>query len=185
MNILTVPNCLTLLRLGLLPVVLVLYRQGWHVAAGVTFAGSMLTDAVDGWLAGKLDQRSALGLYLDPVVDKIVILVLLYELALSGLIPFVVAHLFLARELVQNGVRAAAAVNGAVVGANWMGKTKAALQTILITAGLVLPALSSGWRHEAAGVVRTTFPACAWGLLALTWCCTAVFIRRNRQLLAL
>jgi len=143
----------------------------------------MLTDCVDGWLAKRLGQCTSLGLYLDPVVDKVVILVLLYELARGRLIHGAVPHLFLARELLQNGVRAAAAARGTVVGANWMGKSKACLQTALVAWGLMMPGLAV--RLPAAGKrLAGALDVSAWAVLGLAWCFFAVFVYRNRRLFA-
>ena len=179
----TAANLITLLRLAALPVVIVLLRQGQTLAAGLVFLAAMLTDAFDGYVARRMGQVSRLGLYLDPVVDKILVLGLLYELAHARLLHPAIPHLLLARELLHNGVRAAAAKAGTVVGANWMGKTKAVLQTVLITWALLLPAAAS---HLPEGRYRSLYKA----LQAYAWCvllvACAFFIRfawKNRALL--
>jgi cardiolipin synthase (CMP-forming) len=69
----TVPNQITLLRLGFLPcfLILIIYdHYGWALAVLVV-AG--LSDGVDGLLARRLDQKSALGAYLDPIADKLLL----------------------------------------------------------------------------------------------------------------
>ena len=183
-DLLTVPNLLTLARLASLPIVTVLARRGQVVAAAAVFLAGMGTDVLDGWLAKKLKQQTRLGLYLDPVVDKIVILVLLYELSYTGLLQAVVPHLFLVRELLQNAVRAVAAGRGAVVGANWMGKTKAVLQTVLIAWGLLLPALVDRLPGAAGISCCRAFHAMVWGVLLMTWCFFGVFLCWNRAVFA-
>lgn len=180
-GILTVPNLLTLSRLAALPVVIALSRSGHPAAAAVVFIVAMLTDCFDGFLAKRLNQQSVLGLYLDPVVDKIVILSLFYHLALVEVLFPAVAHLFLARELLQNGVRAVAASRGSVVGANWMGKAKAWLQSVLIAWGLLLPALTTS--PSTAEALRTAINASACLVLAICWCFLAMFVHRNRSLI--
>src|SRR5258708_17916157 len=69
----TVPNHITLLRLGCLPLSLILiayehYR--WAIAV-LVLAG--LSDGIDGLLARQLNQRSSLGAYLDPIADKLLL----------------------------------------------------------------------------------------------------------------
>jgi cardiolipin synthase (CMP-forming) len=69
----TVPNQITFLRLGFLPIFLILisyeqYRWGLLV---LVVAG--LSDGIDGLLARKLNQRSSLGAYLDPIADKLLL----------------------------------------------------------------------------------------------------------------
>ncbi len=70
----TVPNQITLLRLGFLPFFLILifyeqYRLGAAVAGGLRGFPTASTDL----LARKLNQRSALGAYLDPIADKLLL----------------------------------------------------------------------------------------------------------------
>lgn len=66
----TVPNVLSLVRLGLIPVFVVLSVRGQFTAAFVLFVGAAATDALDGWIARRFDQISRLGTYLDPAADK-------------------------------------------------------------------------------------------------------------------
>jgi len=69
----TVPNQITLLRLGFLPFFLILisYEEYKWALLVLVFAG--LSDGIDGLLARKLNQRSALGAYLDPMADKLLL----------------------------------------------------------------------------------------------------------------
>src|ERR1700688_2342555 len=69
----TVPNQITLLRLGFLPIFLILisYEDYRWALAVLVVAG--LSDGIDGLLARKLDQRSSLGAYLDPIADKLLL----------------------------------------------------------------------------------------------------------------
>jgi CDP-diacylglycerol--glycerol-3-phosphate 3-phosphatidyltransferase len=180
----TIPNGLTLLRLGLLPVVVLLVRAGRSELAAGVFMLAMVTDAVDGWLARLLNQRSRLGVYLDAVVDKVILLTMFYELGLSQTLPMAVAHLLLARELLVSGVRSAAASGGAVVGANWMGKVKAAWQTLLIFWGLLMPAVSAVIPHGRWVMVQTALVVCAWTLVAVAWLFLLRFVYLNLALLA-
>src|SRR5881394_523860 len=72
-RILTVPNQLTFLRLGFLPlfIILLLYRSySWALAILILAA---LTDGLDGLLARSLNQKTALGAYLDPIADKLLL----------------------------------------------------------------------------------------------------------------
>lgn len=69
----TVPNQITLLRLGFLPffLILVFYEEyRWALVVLVLVAFS---DALDGFLARYLHQKSALGAYLDPIADKLLL----------------------------------------------------------------------------------------------------------------
>ncbi len=69
----TVPNQITLLRLGFLPIFLILisYEEYRWALAVLVIAG--LSDGIDGLLARQLNQRSSLGAYLDPIADKLLL----------------------------------------------------------------------------------------------------------------
>jgi CDP-diacylglycerol--glycerol-3-phosphate 3-phosphatidyltransferase len=179
----TVPNLLTASRLLALPFIIALCRSGHSLGAVLVFVAAMLTDCIDGWLARRLNQTSRLGLYLDPVVDKAVVLTLFYELAAGRMLPTAIPHLFLVRELLQNGVRAAAATGGQIVGANWMGKTKAALQSTLLGFGLGMPWLADRMSPDTFMNLETLWRWACWAVLVLSWIFFGMFLFRNRGLL--
>ena len=69
----TVPNQITFLRLGFLPVFLMLIAYDRYRWALLVLVVSGLSDGFDGLLARSLNQRSALGAYLDPIADKLLL----------------------------------------------------------------------------------------------------------------
>src|ERR1700716_1829598 len=69
----TVPNQITLLRLGFLPFFLILISYEHYRWALAVLVVAGLSDGIDGLLARKLNQRSALGAYLDPIADKLLL----------------------------------------------------------------------------------------------------------------
>src|SRR5215831_20097326 len=69
----TVPNQITLLRLGFLPFFLILISYEHYPWALLVLIVAAVSDAADGLLARKLNQRSALGAYLDPLADKLLL----------------------------------------------------------------------------------------------------------------
>ena len=64
-----VPNALSLLRLSLVPVLLTLAWNGWGKIFFSLLVFSLLTDALDGWLARKLNQATEFGARLDSWAD--------------------------------------------------------------------------------------------------------------------
>lgn len=80
-----IPNILTLSRIVLIPVFVIIFYLpvSWnYLAACVIFILAAITDGLDGYYARKLGLTSALGAFLDPVADKLmitVVLVLLVE----------------------------------------------------------------------------------------------------------
>lgn len=79
---LTIPNAISLLRLLAVPVFLYLSSLGEFKLAFFLIVAAALTDALDGWLARKLNQRSAFGAILDPAADKVMVVLgyLMYTL---------------------------------------------------------------------------------------------------------
>jgi cardiolipin synthase (CMP-forming) len=69
----TVPNQITFLRLGFLPVFLILIAYEHYRWALFVLVVAGLSDGIDGLLARSLNQRSALGAYLDPIADKLLL----------------------------------------------------------------------------------------------------------------
>jgi cardiolipin synthase len=98
-RIFTVPNQLTILRLGFLPffVITVKYNHfGW--ALGILIVAG-LSDGLDGVLARTLNQRSELGAYLDPIADKLLLSTSYLVLALKHKLAWWLAILVLGRDM--------------------------------------------------------------------------------------
>ena len=139
-RILTVPNQLTFLRLGFLPffIILVLYRRyPWALAILLLAA---LTDAMDGMLARTLQQKTALGAYLDPIADKLLLSSSFVALALDGQIRWWLTILVLGRDVL---ILITAAVILATVGyrpfpPSIFGKITTTLEILLVFVVLML-----------------------------------------------
>jgi cardiolipin synthase (CMP-forming) len=98
-RIFTVPNELTFLRLAFLPVFIIAIQYDRYLwALGVLVAGG-LSDALDGWLARSLNQKTALGAYLDPIADKLLMSSSYFVLALKGKLGWWLAILVLGRDV--------------------------------------------------------------------------------------
>lgn len=75
-----IPNTITLFRVGLIPVFIFAFYMDYpnsHVVATSIFFIAGISDWFDGYLARKLDQHSALGAFLDPLADKLMVVVAL------------------------------------------------------------------------------------------------------------
>src|SRR5271169_3629862 len=95
----TVPNQITFLRLGFLPFFLVLILYEEYRWALLVLMCAALTDAVDGLLARRLDQKSALGAYLDPIADKLLLSSSFIVLAMSKKIGWWLVILVISRDI--------------------------------------------------------------------------------------
>ena len=94
------PNSLTFLRLLLaVPIGLLILREQFELALWLgALAG--LTDALDGYLARKLDAYSRLGAILDPIADKTMVTSIFTSLAAIGILPWYLAITVVARDLI-------------------------------------------------------------------------------------
>ncbi len=176
-----IPNILTVIRLLLIAPVIFLFRQGFYGWAAFLFLVAMLLDIADGAVARHLDVCSKFGTVLDPVVDKILILGLMYELAIAGLLHVWIAHLFLTRELLANGIRVFASSSSRPLGANAMGKFKAFCQTLIVAAGLYLPSLYHAFSGATFDHARWLLNCAAYVVLAMSWVFLLIFASRVRR----
>ena len=129
---LNIPNTLTLFRMGLIPVFIIAFywpHPNSHVVATSIFFIAGISDWFDGYLARKLNQQSALGAFLDPLADKLMVII--------ALVLLVAAHpennwllfsaiIIIAREIIISSLRewmAAQGKDGLVV-VSFAGKAK-------------------------------------------------------------
>ncbi|AHJ29293.1 CDP-diacylglycerol--glycerol-3-phosphate 3-phosphatidyltransferase [Nodularia spumigena CS-584] len=137
------PNAITFSRLLGIPFLLYgLYNptpQARWICLTI-FLVAALTDWLDGYLARKLNQITDLGKFLDPLVDKLLVLAPLLVLVELERIPAWGVFVILARELAIAGWR----VNQTTItGANIWGKLKTVSQIIAIS--LLIAPLSTLW----------------------------------------
>jgi cardiolipin synthase len=99
-RIFTIPNVLSFIRLGLVPVFLVLIILGHDAWALLTLIVSSVTDFLDGVLARRLNQVTRLGQLLDPAADRLFIFAALIGLAIRGIIPWWLLAVIVGRDVV-------------------------------------------------------------------------------------
>jgi cardiolipin synthase (CMP-forming) len=97
----TVPNQMTFLRLGFLPLFLVLVMNEHYKWALAVLLLAAVSDALDGWLARHLNQRTALGAYLDPIADKLLLSSSFLVLSLKGKIVWWLTTIVLTRDVLM------------------------------------------------------------------------------------
>jgi cardiolipin synthase len=98
-NRLNVPNILTLSRFILIPVYLIVFFEGYPKTAFFILVVAGLTDIVDGYLARSRGLVTQLGVMLDPLADKTMMLAVIISLLISGMIPWEAAVAILIRDL--------------------------------------------------------------------------------------
>jgi cardiolipin synthase len=143
----TAPNLLTLLRICLAPFLVAAILQGEYLLSFVLFIAAGLTDALDGFLARVLKQRSMLGHYLDPVADKLLLSTLFLVLMHKGLIPVTVTVLVFGRDV---GILLVAAILYMAVGRrefhpSLFGKANTLAQIVAVAAVLLRQLTAEAW----------------------------------------
>lgn len=99
----TVPNVLTFLRIGAVPVFLWLLEEEGYKGAFMLFLAAGITDTIDGVVARLTDSGSELGRKLDPVADKLLLVSAFVVLGMRGLVPVWLVALVIGRDLVILG----------------------------------------------------------------------------------
>ena len=133
----TLPNQITLFRIILIPIFLIVFYLplSWsHFGAFVIFWTASVSDALDGYLARKLNQSSAFGAFIDPVADKLMVvaaLVMIVQDYQSWLIA-IPAIIMIAREIFISALREFMSSRGKrdIIAVSEMGKYKTAAQML-------------------------------------------------------
>jgi cardiolipin synthase (CMP-forming) len=99
-HLLWLPNFISLLRLAAAPLVAWLLYSGRFGAALLVLLAAGLTDWLDGYAARKLGAKDRLGIILDPLADKVLIVVVFVAMGLLNLVPFWLFVLAATRDIV-------------------------------------------------------------------------------------
>src|SRR5688572_14833440 len=96
---LNLPNFLTLFRILTIPFFLIELSAHRYLNALIVFIIGGITDFLDGFTARLLKQQTALGAYLDPIADKLLVITSFVMLGLEGGIPSWLAIIVVSRDL--------------------------------------------------------------------------------------
>ena len=175
MNLLTIPDRLTLIRLILTIPIAILMVQGnfiTDVLALLLYTVAVITDFLDGYLARKWQQISKFGSFFDPLADKVLVTSILILLVYQTKVDPWLVMLLLNRDLVVGGVRSVAASQGLTISAGSSGKLKTALQMLALPLIIISP-LSSGIYYLGYGAL--------WGSVVLSLVSAGEYIRLYRR----
>jgi cardiolipin synthase (CMP-forming) len=131
----SLPNLLTLSRIGTIPPLIALFYwdspwSGWVALGLFTVAG--VTDFFDGYLARTMSQQSRLGRMLDPIADKLLIAAVILMLVAFDKAPIIASLIILCRELLVSGLREFLAELNVGVPVSRLAKWKTVMQMIAI-----------------------------------------------------
>jgi len=148
---LNLPNCLTLFRILTIPVFLLLLTYSYFWQALLVFAIGGFTDFFDGFFARRMNQQTALGAYLDPVADKLLVITSFIILGSMGGIPVWLAVVVVLRDLLivmGYGIIYFLIEERLPVRPSLIGKWSTTLQLLTLAVALLMlhdPRLLSGW----------------------------------------
>ena len=179
----TLPNLLTLSRIVTVPLLaLFLWWPGWEMGYAIAFVIYCLmgfTDYFDGYLARARGAVSKLGIFLDPIADKIMVAAVILVLTAQGVLtgPYVgdmhvIAGLvILLREIAVSGLREFLGSLQVSVPVSNLAKWKTTFQFVSLGA-LILGRAMPWWNLNLAGLVinlpHTVGLATLWAAAALT-----------------
>jgi cardiolipin synthase len=146
----TLPNFITLARLAALPFFLLAISEGRFGIALVLFVAAGISDGIDGYLARRFDMSSALGAYLDPIADKLLLIGSYLFLAMPSFpgaikVPMWLAFLVISRDvlLLTVGLLLILTSSARRFPPTWLGKV--ATVTLIVTVLFVLCANLWSW----------------------------------------
>ena len=94
-----IPNLLSIIRIGLVYAILNnIYLNNFELSI-VFFVLAAITDAMDGFLARKMNWQTDLGTILDPIADKLLLSGTIFILWLNQYIPFYIFIIFIGRDI--------------------------------------------------------------------------------------
>ena len=154
-----VPNILTLIRMALVPVIIVSFYLpgGWgHYVCALIFFLAGVTDWLDGMLARYLKQETQFGAFIDPVADKLMVVVSLVLLidGFHSLWITIPAIIIIGREIVISALREWMAEIGkrSNISVNIIGKFKTMVQMFAVFMLLLAGTHNFNW-YKLVGLI--------------------------------
>ena len=134
-------NKLTIFRIILVPLILIIpffniSGELWgipltYLIIDIIFVIASLTDKLDGYIARSRNQITTFGKFLDPIADKILVIVAMLILIEAGRLPAWIPAIVVIREFIVSGYRLVAVEkSGKVIAASIWGKIKTCTQMI-------------------------------------------------------
>ena len=157
-------NKLTIFRIILVPVILIIPLLNisgdlWgipftYLIIDIIFIIASLTDKLDGYIARSRNQITTFGKFLDPIADKILVIVAMLILVETGRLPAWIPAIVVIREFVVSGYRLVAVEKkGKVIAASIWGKIKTATQMVgLIIAFIDVNSFGAIFKGELIGL---------------------------------
>jgi len=95
-----IPNFITMIRILLVPLLVIFLIEDKNLYAFLTFVAAGVSDGLDGFLARILKQKTALGAFVDPIADKLLLTASYITMAILKLLPEWLAVLVVSRDFI-------------------------------------------------------------------------------------
>jgi len=164
LSLMNLPNALTVTRIFLVPLLVVVLLTKFErelifgfrkeLVAAAIFALASITDWLDGYLARRRGQITALGQMMDPLADKLLTSAAFISLVQIGLAPAWIVALIIGRELAVTALRSLAASRGRPFAASSLGKVKMVAQVLTVLLLLI--------GHKGSSVLFTMGQVAMW-----------------------
>ncbi len=184
----TTANKITILRFLLIPIMLiVIYINPLKADIGflglsigsfifaLLFVVASFTDFLDGYIARKYNQVTTFGKFLDPIADKVLVLVALLFLMLQdpSRVPLWAVMIVVIREFVVTSIRLIAVDSGKVIAASPYGKLKTASTMV----ALIILLFNDIYMPELIGTIIF------WFAIAMTLISGVDYFVKNRKII--
>ena len=177
-GVLTIPNVISVVRLGCVPLFLYLLFGRDNRAAAAYLLGALgATDWIDGYIARHFNQVSTVGKVLDPVADRILLGVGVIAIMIDGSVPLWIGWLTLVREvLISAAVVVLAALGARRIDVTWAGKAGTFWLMFAFPLFLGSHADNLGWQ-DLAGFLAWV---CVIPGLILSWYAAIMYLPLSR-----
>jgi cardiolipin synthase len=157
------PNQLTLLRLVFIPFIAGAVLESQYGLALALFVLAGLSDGLDGLLARKMNQRTMLGQYLDPIADKLLLSTMFLVLSSTHHVPWRITLLVFSRDI---GILLVSALLYMTTSLrNFAPSIFGKANTVAQIAAILLVLAENIWGYEWLGLAKN---ASLWAVSGLT-----------------
>jgi len=139
-KVLNLPNTITMLRIGIIPVLFLLLLSPGPteslIIAGI-FVVAALTDVLDGYIARRYQIVTTMGKFLDPIADKLIVNTAMILMIPLGRIPAWIVAVIIIRDFTVDGIRTIASSEGVIIQSSLLAKQKTLCQIFAVTALMI------------------------------------------------
>ena len=153
------PNILATIRLLLVPVVIYLIMKDNMTAALIVFIAACATDLLDGFIARKYNLVTRLGIWLDPLADKLMAVSIIICFVIKGILPLFVAIVIFVKEFLMLFGGLLVISKHEMVPANKFGKIASFILNVAVASGFLYKVLDPYY-------LWVTYVALAFSVLA-------------------